>query len=154
MPNPEILVLKVGPESGTKTDVVSRGAFVKKLRVEPTGAQLRAAMRAAATLLSALALQLASSPGAAGAGGKRFESPKDTVRGKFWVHHPKGAPLIDSATYREVGTLKIAPVVIGMWQVSGGHGYRPNAQRVVDDMVVHRKHGFRWIQRTFASAPL
>ena len=45
-------------------------------------------------------------------------------------------------SYRDLGDMKVAPLLTGMWQVGGGHGYQPDPQSAVEDMGRYTRAGF------------
>ena len=49
--------------------------------------------------------------------------------------------------YRELGDMKVAPLLTGMWQVGGGHGYRPEPRKVEADMRKYAAAGLNTFDR-------
>lgn len=56
-----------------------------------------------------------------------------------------GATLLEavpSTMHRQLGDMMVSPILTGMWQVSGGHGYRPDRSAAVADMATYTRAGF------------
>jgi hypothetical protein len=71
-------------------------------------------------LLLALAAALQST-----AEGSRNRRPKPPA---------EGALSCPTSAYRKLGDMQVAPILTGMWQVGGGHGYTAQAKLAVGDM--------------------
>ena len=49
---------------------------------------------------------------------------------------------VPSSMHRQLGDMMVSPILTGMWQVSGAHGYRPDASAAVADMATYTRAGF------------
>lgn len=49
---------------------------------------------------------------------------------------------VPSRMHRQLGDMMISPILTGMWQVSGAHGYRPDPSAAVADMATYTRAGF------------
>lgn len=49
---------------------------------------------------------------------------------------------VPAASYRKLGDMEISPLLTGMWQVSGSHGYRPDPSAAVAEMGLYTRAGF------------
>jgi aryl-alcohol dehydrogenase-like predicted oxidoreductase len=49
---------------------------------------------------------------------------------------------LPSAAYAELGGRQICRILIGMWQLSGAHGFKPSLQPALDHMKAHVAAGF------------
>ena len=58
-----------------------------------------------------------------------------------------GLSVVPPELYRELGDMRVAPLLTGMWQVGGGHGYRPEPRKVEVDMRRYAAAGLNTFDR-------